>query len=426
MRRWKLLAGVLLGAALVALVQTWLRARHPALDPVRDYSCLRTNRWGTKALRETCRALGYETRVWRKPADKLPDDVTVLLMIAPADALVPGEFDALRKWVRGGGTLVLAPLPAAIETRAGERWRLTAGFYLAAWLGAVPQLDVFEGPGEVAVGENPWAAYKVKTLMLKRAAAVDYAATRSAVKRRLADLVLHDEVLGDLPPVEGAEPQGKLVAAGRTVGLAFDVGAGHVALLSEPDVFSNSALGQADNALLAAAIIFPRAADGAILFDEYHHGRARQGKRARASQRTLGSVIFLFLAALTVYLLLGAIRMGRAHVLKPRPRRSVMEYVRAVAWLYQRAGLRAAALELLERSLRRTCALRLAVPADASPERMADAARQRGAAWADRLEAVLRQCQAVRADPQSLSRSTFVALARQIAELQGEIQRHGR
>ena len=426
MKGWRLAVAIIVGVALIAVAQIWARTRHPAIDPTRDYSCLRTNKWGTKALREMCRTLGYRVRVWHRPLDELPDDAAVVLMIAPRDAFVAGEFEALRKWVRAGGTLIVAPLPDRPEAPIEGGVSLTAGHFIAAWLGCVAVVDVALDVGELAVAKAPRLAYHVERLMLKWTTALEYVETRSAVKRALRAEAADEAALDNLPPAELLKPTSELIAGGRTVVFSFTVGDGHVVILSEPDVFANRSIGRADNALLAAALILPNAADGTIVFDEYHHGAARWGdRRGRASGRALSSIILLFLGTLTAYLLLGATRMGRAHVLKPRPRRSVLEYVQAVAWLYQRAGMRSAALVFLERSLRRAAVLRLGVPLDAPPARFGEAARQRGLAWADRLHTVLEQCEAARENPEWLTRQRFVALARQIAKLHEEITRHG-
>ncbi|MCX7597644.1 MAG: hypothetical protein N2512_02070, partial [Armatimonadetes bacterium] len=207
--------------------------------------------------------------------------------------------------------------------------------------------------------------------------------------------------------------------------LAMSLGQGRIDVLGDANILSNKYLGEADNALLAAAILLPDA-PARLAFDEYHHGLARYeqlGEAGRA-RRAIDAALWTLLAALAFYVGAGMLRMGRARAFRERPRRTVSEYVRAVAWLYQRAGMNKAALEMLGRGARRAWSARLGVPPQAPPEVFGEAARRRGLAVADRLEDTLRTLEVVLQAP-AVGRHQMLKLAADLSAIAKERKQHG-
>ncbi|MBC7286599.1 MAG: DUF4350 domain-containing protein [Armatimonadetes bacterium] len=423
MKGWRLWLTIVLACTILAAFQTWLNARHPSLDPVRDYSSLRSNRWGTKALREMCRLLGYRPQVWRQPLKDLPDGPAALLMVGSTDALAPEEFDQLTQWIESGGCLVVSPLPDHLTASVADGPILNAGHYLLAWLGAVLEPSATGGETTTVAVEAPnWPGYRVRRIATCRPGHIKRVGAQSAVKRSLAQRLSDEKVLKALPPTADAVLEAEVRSRDGVIAALFRVGKGHVVVVADPNVLGNGWIGTADNVLLVAGPIFTSGAEK-VIFDEYHHGLARG--RTFAGLRTLSAIILLFLGALAAYLLPGAMRMGQAQVLRPARRRSAKEYISAVAWLYQSAGMRSAAIGMLERALRQSCALRFGVTADAPPDQIAAAALQRGFGDAARLQRVLERCTlAVGLRPGPSGRE-FLSLAQELTELREEISRHG-
>ena len=210
---------------------------------------------------------------------------------------------------------------------------------------------------------------------------------------------------------------GVLRTGGRILGLSLARGKGTVDVLADVNVLSNYYLGKADNVLLAASLLLADA-KGSVYFDEYRHGfgRAAEGPTA-ASQRAVSAALWLLILALALYCLSSMTRMGRAHAYLPQPRRSVGEYVRAVAGLYQRAHYRKAALETLAAAVRRRWALRLGISPRARPEQFAHAARQRQLPLASELQRALQEADAL-LEEREVSREALLRAATRLARLQ--------
>jgi hypothetical protein len=422
-RQRRLLLIVLAAAAGLSVLQVWLRRAGPARDPTRDYSCLRSNPWGTKALRELCARLGWQTKVWRQSFAHLPPPPAVLCVLAPAQPLAHEELRALEQWVHSGGQLVIAVRQAPWVRLGEDKAVLDSNHLLLAWLG-LAMAPPRRAARSCVVEGNPWPSYRIRKLALGEPAQVVRLRDQAALRRYLRAQGVAAEALRALPAAAPAQLVGRLATDAGVLGLSLRLGRGRIAVLADVHMLSNGWIGQADNALLAAAVIFPAGAPQ-VLFDEYHHGLGwpARGAPSRA-QRVAAASVNLLLVALGVYLLPAVVvRMGRARVWRGRARRSLGEYVRAVAWLYQRAQLRSAALLVLGRAVRRAWAVRLGLAADAPPAAFAQAAAQRRLPAARRLAEVLTSLQQVQ-QAHPLSNEQFLRLARELITLQRELARH--
>jgi len=121
---------------------------------------------------------------------------------------------------------------------------------------------------------------------------------------------------------------------------------GRVITVSDPSLFSNLYLRSGDHARLALDILLTHLGKGQLLFDEYHHGHGRINSVAAYVFQS-GAFVPL-LQVMFLVLLLWAVagrRFGPARPLRREMERSSMEYVRAVAQLFQRVKARRLALE---------------------------------------------------------------------------------
>ena len=128
--------------------------------------------------------------------------------------------------------------------------------------------------------------------------------------------------------------------------MVLDEGKGRVIGLSDPSLFSNVSLRDGDHARLSLNLLLSHRGNGELLIDEYHHGygRATSVLEHLFSSRTL----IPLLQGMFIFLVLWAgkgRRFGPPRQLLQEERSSSLEYVRAMAQLYQRAKVRALALK---------------------------------------------------------------------------------
>lgn len=434
MRRWRYWLLGLAGLVGAVTARSYLRRQHPALDPVADYSSLRSNQWGTKALRDLCRAYGLKVQTWRRSLEKLHSGVRVLCVVNPLDVLSDAEIAALQEWISRGGHLVIAVRNVPREQSTADGPRLTATHAILAWLGLVLKQPETPPRKLMPVAGDCWTAYSIRWLAAPEANELVWLGDTRRVRAYLLQRGVSREALENLPQQAPVRVVGRLraaVAPGEkppegALGLAMTLGEGRIDVLGDANILSNRYLAEADNALLAAAVLLPDA-PAQMAFDEYHHGLAASEGVGRVGRvrRTLNAALWALMAALALYVGAGMFRMGRPRAFRADPRRTVGEYVRAVAWIYQRAGMSKAALEMLGRGVRRAWSSRLGVPPQAPPEVFGEAARRRGLLVAQPLEAALKALDEALQAP-GVSRDRLVKLAADLAALRREMSHHGR
>jgi hypothetical protein len=127
-------------------------------------------------------------------------------------------------------------------------------------------------------------------------------------------------------------------------------GNGRVICLSDPNLLSNQSLRDGDHARLALNLLLANRGDGSLLIDEYHHGYGRVTSvlehlvHSRALVPVLQGILLLFV----LWAARGR-RFGLPRPLFQEKRRSSLEYVKAMAQLFQRGRARVLAFEALVR-----------------------------------------------------------------------------
>jgi hypothetical protein len=420
-RSWRTLLIVCVGLAVVALVRTYFDQHRPSTDPTADYSSLRTNQWGTKAFRQLCSHFGLQGKTWKQPLFALPAEARLIVLLNPFKPFEPNEIARLEEWVEQGGHLILAVRDAEPNHVQRNVVRLDGNHALLAWLGLAIKRVTWKGNTENVDG-CPWEGYQIRSVESLEPAEFVTLATRAEVTRHLRERGAKSEALQNLPPVAPVRTLGVFRVGGNVLGLSLALGRGRVDVLADVNILSNASIGKADNALLGAALCL-RDAPGEALFDEYHHGMgAAEYSPSARSKHVLVSALWLFLASLALYSLFEMTRMGKAHVWKEGSRRSVAEYVRAVAWLYQRADQRKAVLLTLAAAVRRAWAIRLGISHQSSPQQFALAARNRRLAVATSLERALAAAAELEQAPE-VSQAQFVRLGSHLVRLQAALDR---
>jgi hypothetical protein len=257
---------------------------------------------GYMVLYRWLQALQLPVQRWEKDLRKLPREASVLLVAEPESVPTGGEIQALLEWLRRGGTLVVL---------ASSRTPFLTKFGLS------PQLQLGRDQVEIRpVQPGPYTA-----------------GVRSMKAR------------GD-SWLECERPEAVFHAWGKGGGVlaVMDEGKGRVIALPVPELFSNTALKEEDNARLALNLLLEHRQDGVILLDEYHHGYGRSLLAHLGRSQALWPFLQGILLFLAIWALWGR-RFGPVRPLLVDARRSSMEYVRSMAGLFQRAGARRLALE---------------------------------------------------------------------------------
>ena len=263
---------------------------------------------GYKALYLWLREMGVAAERWERPLTELTRETDVLVMISPRLDPGPQELKALETWIRDGGTLIrmspsLDPYAKKLvsNVKTGHQDRKDPG----------PKERPSFQPGPYIRGQR-----------------------KIASQWHL--------------PIDSAKPETVIHARdafGNLIGVKED-GKGRVIEIADPSLFSNVHLREGDHARLALDVLLTHLGEGRLLIDEYHHGYGRVSSFAGYVFQS-GAFVPL-LQVLFLVLLLWAFagrRFGPARPLRKETGRSSMEYVRAIAHLFQRVKARRLALE---------------------------------------------------------------------------------
>jgi uncharacterized protein DUF4350 len=286
----------------------------------RSASVYDTGPGGAAALRKYVEAMGASTTTVQGDSFAAdPAEIGVLLMLGPSEAFTQLDALAVRRFVTGGGTAVLATDAGILEG---------------------PLLDSFDvhvagalGPGQYAVGGITFADPPARVIALDRGVT--------------------------LSPGAGRVPL--VTAAGRTIVAMAREGAGSLIVVGSVAPFLTAELGEADNGRFALGLVSPAIAAGrAVAFDEYHHGVHPTTDVLVLLTRTWPGRALVFAGVVVfLYLLASGRRLGPAIPLDPRPPRSSLEYIRGFAGLVRRSGHGEIARRRFQRELRRGLAREL-------------------------------------------------------------------
>ena len=280
---------------------------------------------GTAALRRYFEAMGASTTTVQGDtfaAD--PSEVGVLFMLGPSEAFTQLDAVAVRRFVTGGGTAVLATDAGVFEGSLLD----TFDIHVAGAL----------GPGQYAVGGIAFADPPVRAIVLDRGVTLSFGA-------------------GRVPLVSASERP--IVALARE-------GSGSLIVVGSVAPFLTATLGEGDNGRFALALAGPAIAGRrAIAFDEYHHGVHPTTDVLVLLTRTWPGRALLFAGvAFFLYLVASGRRLGPAIPLDPRPPRSSLEYIRGFAGLVRRSGHGEIARRRFRRELRSALARELGLDPD--------------------------------------------------------------
>jgi hypothetical protein len=266
---------------------------------------------GYKALYLWLKDLGIPVGRWEKPLGKLTPAITVLLVIQPEVGFDPGELNAVDAWVRKGGTLIVSAMPPDVLM---NHFGIRADMIVSRDLKERHQ-KVLSQPGPYVRGEREIESYGHPGLTSSK-----------------PEIVFH-----------ARDRWGGLIAAVKE-------GEGRVIAVADPVLFTNGSLRKGDHARLVLDILLSHLGTGLLMVDEYHHGYGRA--TTVVSHFVRSNALGSFVQAVVLLLILWLAKGRRFGVPRPpvaKEYRSSMEYVKAMAQLFQRGQARGYALERILR-----------------------------------------------------------------------------
>lgn len=349
-------------------------------------SSFNTKSSGLKAYFLLLEQQRYTVDRLRAPWQSIGNGDSVLIVAEPTDPdrrILPDEAKALRKWVEAGGSLLyfVAAPPRDFDptdTLTGDIAVISGG-----------------GDAQTAAPEKSDSPYLAN---VKSVAYQTPVRLKPAKKAPYAVLLKDDD---------GALLIDKVV------------GKGHIVVASLGDIAANAAIQKEDNAVLLVNFASALGGDGAIQFDEYHHGvgfEVAQGETGGVWSVVpiplrLGLYAALFLGAALLY---NNNRMfGR---LRPAPtfvQRSSADYVGSAGTLLHRAGAADLAVAMLYERFVRDLNKILDLPPESDLNKTVTEAQRKFSVNGPQLQQTFTRCEAAK-QGERLRESEMLALARQI------------
>lgn len=349
-----LVAGMI-AVALVYLAVSVIVAVRPSNGGAYGGDSYGTRALGYGALFETLKELRLPVERTLLPPVSFTPDAT-LAFLAPSLGRMRSEtiyVENVAGWVRAGGRVFVAPPPwvrPIEEKKGGDPMLAAMSLSRLERVHVNPSEAKIEGL-RVSTAEGPRKPGLV-TGWLRRLG-WERTPRPSAVLPVEADgdLVSLGAVVREITvPADGLwvlDLEGKPVpeAAGRiyfsadsgrkTIGAVYALGDGQVILLSDPRLVANAFLYQSDNAVLAVHLLAPTG--GAVVFDEFYHGPAGRGNPfILLAYYPYGLLLLFVVLTASLWAWRAAVSLGPP-VPQPHPARSLMEYVEAMARMFQGA-----------------------------------------------------------------------------------------
>lgn len=300
---------VALGVVLLIAMYAWAvsLAQRYYVTSAPESSTFSSSPAGLKVLFAYLDGLGMKPQTLQQ-FDDLPAKATIVAVGPFQKQPTRGETDALARWVRAGGRLVVAGMDSELLTQPLKLGGAPSSGAASETLRPLLPTAYARGVREIAPGP--------------------------------------DRLLTDSPSwaTHYKDFSGQVLVSQK-------VGSGEVLWLAGAYPLSNAGIGTADNARLAT--LLAAAGERAIYFDEYHHNYVR----TTGAWQLLGSSgragVLLLAAALAILLLAWGRRLGPAIEERVEPAARGGAYIGSLAELYRKAGAGAEALETLEDGLRR-------------------------------------------------------------------------
>lgn len=380
---WLLILTVLLiTVGMGWFISAWLDASHP------PYSSRSPAEEGTKGVYRLMEERGIPVGRWEMGWDRLPDtEGNMLWIVEPTDVLLTeGTFRKLQKWIGKGNTVV-------IWSRPGDPLSGRLGF---------PAYETHKGEQKVPmqISADGWQK-EIRTLYFAHDGRLENAAELDGVWKDREGI-----------PRVGMRRMGK----------------GAVYYIPEPEPITNRYIHRGDNLALVLYFSSLRKEEGKLWFDETLHRVDAMATGMEKGSPSLMNLLTPTMWWITLQLLLLFIlwlyRKGKRFA-SPRWEtvqevRTGDEYIRAMASLYQQAGLGRESLNLQLDSLIQESKLRLGLGPRSMEKTLCDQAEKLVSAdFSRRLGALITE---VRLLPESPKDRTLIRLSREMQKLREELE----
>jgi hypothetical protein len=393
---------------------------------------------GTRALHDYLNESGYKVIRWREMPEKLIGNSGMLIetFVVVGNTQVPfteEEAEALHHWIAMGGRFVLIDRDAgSYLLPKSHGWATTlTGFSL-------PDLDTDPADAK-KMTENVKALLPVQPTSLTRNVAsvmpsrfASRITTISPVEnptpaetpRTGITLPEEDEItdfgdqISEKHSTKSPAPITHIADENGALLVDYSYGLGQVIVLSDPYIVSNGGIALNDNLQLALNTL----GNGVIAFDEYHQGKGVTGN-ALASYFAGTPVLALgaqFVLLILLVLWTNARRFGRPLPLPHVDRRSSLEFVASMAELQERSRAFDLAIENIYTRTRRVLARYAGVDHNSPRSQIAERVALRSAINQQKLETLMRQCEAA-INGESINWRQSIDLVRRLREVEREL-----
>jgi hypothetical protein len=373
---------------------------------------------GLRALYLTLQELGYHPRRGRMPfsAMTLPDRGTVVVA-EPLAAVTAAEWRALLTWVEAGHGLFLASeisLPHSKWISPGSsilvepeltRARPCQPSHLARAVRAV----AIRSRTRLAFPEPPSRSGDKASKDKQEAGEVELPPGPWGKVGHPRDV---SEVLAGAAPIF-RDKEGTVAAYARA-------GGGEIVLFSSPWSLSNAGLAKGDN-LTFVLNVLGAAADGEVVFDEYHQG---YGKNSLWALTPLPLKVGLgqLLVGMLVVMYARSRRFGRVIPLE-REGRERREFLETMTALLQKGEATRLAVRLAEEGATARLRVDLGLAPGAGAGELAEAAGRMEAAAGERLGRALAECRRTRESGRAPSANRAMSLVRELDEAVEQVRK---
>jgi hypothetical protein len=328
-----IIAALMIGGYFLWTADTRRGARHP------EYSVLRTDDRGAAIAYRLYQSAGLKPQVWDRDLTALKEP-GMLILLAPQRAggnwgmgregdILPPEIEALDRWVRAGNVVV-------VMTRDDNDLYAALGIWVDDPKGTLGDAAVPTQPSVLARG--------VESIQTQTQFGFKFGRKPNAIAEALK--------VEEQPSPVGTIPREQWVTlfakkpAGSPVPQVMTAARGKGLYVVVNDVFPASNLGVTlgDDAQFMLNLARLRPARGTVWFDEYHKRNVDRTFVAYLRERSLGPAIIYALVLLGLLFWRTGVTFGAPEPLVADRRRDSGEYVRAVAALYQNAGMAREAL----------------------------------------------------------------------------------
>lgn len=318
-----------------------------------------TQREGYRAAFELLSMLGVPVeRQIAPPSNDLSTSSTLVLWL-PHEDLVrnePAYLERMLPWVERGGRLVVGlASPASTDgMRALQMMMTTSQSDVLSVLdldGIRPteivlnssQEDDAPSPKEILRSRDARREHLRRTLTKSlMGEAVKFTTVQASLsgvfetsKDRIQKLQVPEAKVGGLKIKDSVIASGKIDCTSPegeswTIVVAVPRGKGEIVVVAEPLLLMNGSLAEQDNAVLTVDLLSRDG--GQVVFDEFYHGLSVRGNPMwLLTRRTYATVILTIVGILGLALWRRAILLGPPLDAKLKTRRSIIEYIEAMA-----------------------------------------------------------------------------------------------